>query len=267
MEKVLKKIIAVDDINFFLLSIKDRLKDHYKIYPAQSAENLFKILKTIHPDLILMDVNMMGVDGFETIKRLKADAQFVDIPVIFLSSRSDTDSIIEAFSLGAVDFLTKPFPTTNLLISLEKQLNPEYLEINKPIILAVDDCPSILLSVNHVLRRRYKVYTLSEPEKTEEFLERVTPDLFLLDYKMPVLDGFELVSRIRGLSAHSTTPVIFLTSEATVDNISAAIHYNCDFIVKPINKVVLHRKIAKHLVSFMLQQHETTTLKGVPCKS
>ncbi|MDR3000755.1 MAG: response regulator [Fibromonadaceae bacterium] len=251
MERFQKKIIAVDDVNFFLLSITQKLQDHYKVYPAQSAEVLFEILKTIKPDLILLDINMVGINGFETIERLKSNPQFVDIPVIFLSSRNDNSDILNAFSLGAVDFLTKPFSTEKLLSKIEKQFDLNLLEKNKPVILAVDDCPSILKSVNQTLRKRYKVYTLSEPEKTEVFLSTITPDLFLLDFKMPILNGFELVSIIRDHPAHETTPVIFLTSEATVDNISAAIHYNCDFAVKPIDKVVLHKKIAKHLADFM----------------
>ncbi|MDR3000756.1 MAG: response regulator [Fibromonadaceae bacterium] len=267
MERTLKKIIAVDDVNFFLLSIKQKLQDHYKIYSAQSAENLFEILQIIKPDLILLDINMDGVDGFATIEKLKSDAQFVDIPVIFLTSRSAREDIFNAFSLGAVGFLTKPFSTEKLLINIEKQLDSELLEANKSVILAIDDCPSILKSINHALNKRYKVHTLLEPEKMEEILKTITPDLFLLDYKMPVLNGFELVPIIRSLPAHEATPIIFLTSEATVDNISAAIHYNCDFAVKPVNKVVLHKKIAKQLANFMMRQHMEEDLRSALCKN
>ncbi|MDR2580457.1 MAG: response regulator [Fibromonadaceae bacterium] len=259
-----KKIIMVDDVNFFLLSMKQKLKDHYQIYSAQSAADLFEILKIIVPDLILLDINMAGVDGFETIKRLKANEQFIDIPVIFLSARNDEESITEAFSLGAVDFLIKPFPTSKLLVSsIERQLDPELLEanINRPVVLAIDDCPSILQTVNHILGKRYKVHTLSEPEKAKELLGIISPSLFLLDYKMPVLNGFELVSIIRELPGHETTPIIFLTSEATTDNISVAANYSCDFMVKPINKVVLLKKVAKHLANFMMRQYRETALR------
>jgi len=105
----LKKIIVVDDVNFSLMMTKTALKNYYDVYPVQSVEALFNLLEKITVDLILMDVNMPGIDGFEGIKQLKADERYAEIPVIFLTSKSDKSSIVKGISLGAVDHVPKPF--------------------------------------------------------------------------------------------------------------------------------------------------------------
>jgi CheY-like chemotaxis protein len=116
-------------------------------------------------------------------------------------------------------------------------------------ILAVDDSPIMLKNISSALRDEYKVFTLSNPTQVERFLKQVTPELFLLDYKMPEINGFELVPIIRNFEEHKETPIIFLTSMGTKDHIStAAMLGACDFVVKPFDTYTLHDKIAKHII-------------------
>jgi len=118
----------------------------------------------------------------------------------------------------------------------------------KPLILAVDDSLDILAAVDFVLRDRFRVHKLPRPTLLKNVLEQITPDLFLLDYKMPELSGFDLVPIIRSFDKHKYTPIIFLTSEGTVDNVSTAISLGAsDFVVKPIDPDALRQKIAKHI--------------------
>ena len=120
----------------------------------------------------------------------------------------------------------------------------------KPLVLTVDDSPAILEAVSAVLSSEYNVFKLPKPAMLENVLKQVNPDLFLLDYKMPDLNGFNLIPIIRSFEEHKDTPIIFLTSEGTVDNITAAIGLGaCDFIVKPFNPDQLREKVAKHIVS------------------
>ena len=255
MENKRKKIILVDDVNFHLVSTKERLKKHYEVFPAESVETLFEILKNVKPELILLDVNMPEADGYEAIKKLKDDPLYADIPVIFLTSKSDKESIHKGMKLGAADLVKKPFSDAELIDCIEYQTDPEKRESNKAIILAVDDSPNILKSINYLLNKQYTVYTLSEPEKIKSLLKMITPDLFLLDCKMPVLSGFELVPMIRGFPEHEETPIIYLTSDGTVDNLSVAINLGaCDFLVKPINETILCEKIATHLKNFIMRR-------------
>ena len=119
----------------------------------------------------------------------------------------------------------------------------------KMLVLAVDDSPDILTAVTAVLSKTYKVFKLPKPEMLENILAQVTPELFLLDYRMPGLNGFDLIPVIRSFEEHKDTPIIFLTSEGTMDHVSAAIMLGaCDFIVKPFQADVLYQKVAKHIV-------------------
>jgi len=122
MEHMRKKIIIVDD-NAANLSVgRNLLKAYYEVYPAPSAAKLFDILEKIIPDLILLDVNMPEMNGYEAIKVLKADHRFASIPVIFLTAKNDEESEMEGFDLGAADYVTKPFSGPLLLRRIASQL-------------------------------------------------------------------------------------------------------------------------------------------------
>ncbi|MCL2820598.1 MAG: response regulator [Oscillospiraceae bacterium] len=118
---------------------------------------------------------------------------------------------------------------------------------NRPVILAVDDAPDILRTVHSLLKDKYKVHTLSDPVKLKELLTELTPDLFLLDYSMPEISGFELMPIIRSFPEHKNTPVIYLTSIKSADfyNLSTRLGA-CDYLIKPINAEKLREKIELH---------------------
>jgi len=137
---------------------------------------------------------------------------------------------------------------TQLLKNVLKMLDHEEAT-RKMKILAVDDSPVIVKTIASVLSEEYKVYGMTNPTMLDKFLRQITPELFLLDYKMPELSGFDLVPVIRGFNEHKDTPIIFLTSEGTMAHVSAAFALGArDFIVKPIQGTILREKIKKHIV-------------------
>ena len=246
-----KRIILVDDVHFHLLNTKNKLKKLYEVYPAQSAEILFEILGNIIPDLILLDINIPKVDGFAIIRKLNENLIYKEIPVIIFSSHKTEENIRKAMSLGAVDFITKPYEDIALIECIEKHLNPDEQAKNRPIVLVVDDSPSILREVNNALRSQYIVYGLTTPKTTTDLLKTITPDLFFLDYMMPEMSGFELIQIIRKIPGHEETPIIFLTAEGTIENLSIAMSLGaCDFVVKPVVSDILKEKVAQHIVNY-----------------
>ena len=122
METGRNKIILVDDNMANLAVGRNLLKVFYEVYPAPSAAKLFEILENIIPDLVLLDIEMPDMNGYEAIIKLKSDVHFSDIPVIFLTSKSDEGSELEGFNLGAVDYISKPFSGPLLLKRIENQL-------------------------------------------------------------------------------------------------------------------------------------------------
>ncbi|MDR2745265.1 MAG: response regulator, partial [Desulfovibrio sp.] len=120
-----RKIIAiVDDSPVILKTARDALKDAYDIFTMMSGVKLFQYLESSVqlPDMILLDVVMPSPDGYEVIGKLKDDPRFSGIPVIFLTSKSDTASEVKGLALGAVDYIAKPFSIPLLLQRLELQL-------------------------------------------------------------------------------------------------------------------------------------------------
>jgi putative two-component system response regulator len=122
MDNIRHTIILVDDNVSNLTQGKNILQTYYKVYPAPSAARLFKTLENVIPDLILLDIRMPEMNGYEAIKKLKADTRYADIPVIFLTALDDEDSEVEGFDLGAADYITKPFSASLLLRRITKEL-------------------------------------------------------------------------------------------------------------------------------------------------
>ncbi|MDR3091328.1 MAG: response regulator [Clostridiales bacterium] len=116
------KIMLVDD-NITNLSVgKNVLSDKYEVFTIPSGEKLLKILGKITPDLILLDIDMPDMNGYDIIKILKENKDTVSIPVIFLTGQSDTESELEGLSRGAIDYIIKPFSPPLLLKRLEAHL-------------------------------------------------------------------------------------------------------------------------------------------------
>ena len=115
-----KMVFVVDDSEITLLMAKNILKDRYRVMTLDSAEKLFSILLKIRPDLILLDIEMPGDDGFKVLKHLKESKKNKNIPVIFLTSGGTTPNVAKAAVLGACDFIVKPFDPIVLCEKVEK---------------------------------------------------------------------------------------------------------------------------------------------------
>jgi putative two-component system response regulator len=116
------KIILVDDNMTNLTMGKNLLRTFYEVFPVASAAKLFELLEHVVPNLILLDIEMPEMDGYEAIRILKADAKLADIPVIFLTAKSDEDSELDGLNLGAVDYVRKPFSGPLLLKRIETHI-------------------------------------------------------------------------------------------------------------------------------------------------
>jgi putative two-component system response regulator len=118
-------IILVDDNQAELTMGRNIIKEYYNVIPVNSAAHLFEVLEKVMPELILLDIEMPVMNGYETIIKLKSDERFErfkEIPVIFLTAKNDDASELKGFDLGAMDFVTKPFSGPRLLKRIENQL-------------------------------------------------------------------------------------------------------------------------------------------------
>ena len=122
-----KTIFIVDDNDTNLTMAKDALKNHYRVMTLPSAVKMFALLEKVTPDLILLDIEMPEMDGFEALEKLKSQSAYEDIPVIFLTSMTDTKIEVRGFEMGVVDFMTKPFSAPVLINRIKTHLNIDEL--------------------------------------------------------------------------------------------------------------------------------------------
>lgn len=122
MEGEKKLIILVDDNPANLRIGKNVLSEKYTVATAPSAAKLFKLLENNHPALILLDVDMPQMDGYEAIKILKSTQDIKNIPVVFLTGMTDSQNEEKGRVMGAVDYMTKPFDPPALFSCLEKHI-------------------------------------------------------------------------------------------------------------------------------------------------
>jgi len=116
-------VLMVDNIPANLELLSGMLKVRgYKVRAAVSGELALQAARNDPPDLILLDISMPGMDGFEVCRRLKSEEKLKDIPVIFLSALSDTIDKVKAFSSGGVDYITKPFQFEEVEARVETHL-------------------------------------------------------------------------------------------------------------------------------------------------
>lgn len=123
----MKKIFIVDDNDTNRVAAKQALESHYKTYAFASAERMFQVLEKIIPDLILLDIEMPDVDGFEAQARLKENPKLSKIPVVFLTANHDPETEMHCLESGALDFITKPFATSVLQRRIKMHIETDLL--------------------------------------------------------------------------------------------------------------------------------------------
>lgn len=114
------KVMVVDDNTVNLATVEQELKDKYEVIPMISGRRAVKYLYRDKVDLILLDVSMPIMDGIETLREVRTQPNGTTVPVIFLTSRTDKNTVIEGSKLGIMDYITKPFEPDDLQNRIER---------------------------------------------------------------------------------------------------------------------------------------------------
>ncbi len=124
------EILIVDDMpdNVQIISLMLKTKG-YKVRSALNGKLALQIVRDNPPDLILLDVNMPEMNGYEVCERLKADDKSKEIPVIFITGLTETADMVKAFSIGAVDYIAKPFQLEEVCARVKTHLRLRRLQI------------------------------------------------------------------------------------------------------------------------------------------
>jgi len=179
----MKTILCVDDIqtNLFTLEalFESNFEKEYKILTAKSGQEALNILLKEKVNLILLDIMMPDLDGFETLKLIQKNKRTRDIPVIFLTAKKDEETISTCYELGGVDYMNKPFNAKELFSRVKFHLalleNKQSLEKERDLIQGILDTQDNLLVVTdglHSSKINSNVCQLFNVKNTEEFAEK-----------------------------------------------------------------------------------------------
>ena len=134
----LQKILVVDDTGINIEILNGLLGDEYDVLSALDGEFALEIARDDKPDLILLDIIMPDMDGFEVCRRLKEDEATRDIPVIFITAKTDENSIEKAYDVGGADYVTKPFRPKELMIRVKKELKLQEVMLELKLMALID---------------------------------------------------------------------------------------------------------------------------------
>ena len=199
-------LIIDDDPTVSGLMERQLLKNGYKVLTAPNGKEGLKLAKEKQPDVITLDILMPEIDGWSTLRSLKADPDVQKIPVIMASILDEKN---KGFSLGAADFLSKPIEKDYLLDAVRRLIG----EKQNSTVLIVEDDQNLRFVMREILEKTD--ITVVEAENGLEAINLLNssefaPDLILLDLLMPVMNGFEFLQKINNTS-YKSIPILVLT--------------------------------------------------------
>lgn len=219
-------ILIVDDNSNNLKVVAGVLKgEGYEFRMAKSGAQALSILEISKPDLILLDIQMPEMDGYETCKRIKQNNEFASIPIIFLTANTDAESISKAFKSGGVDFITKPFNSDELLariathIQLKTQKEALEYEIktkNKFFSIISHDLKNPLTTVIGFAELLDSKFDEIDEDKIKKFIHYIHESS---KFSVEILEDLLTWSRIQGGT---------LKSERTKCNLSSLLNSNIE---------------------------------------
>ena len=236
------KILLIDDEVNIVKIVKLRLEANgYNVATAFDGEEGLDKVVSEKPDLIIVDIGMPKLGGYEFANKIKQDGATASIPIIVFTANS---RMKELFKIeGVKDYVLKPFNEKELLGKISKQFGQETIEVDGKKILIIDDDPQIVKILN--LRLKANGYNVLSAENGLVGLDKVNqynPDLIVLDVMMPEMDGFEFFKTIRKDQKYKKIPIIVLTARGAMKDTFEM--FDADsFVPKPFDAAYLVSKI------------------------
>jgi len=252
-------VLIIDSDLLNITALTYLLSDEFNVFTERSGCKSIEVAKEVRPDIILLDVVMPDMNGFEVITALKKDEATKDIPVIFVTGLNNTRDEEQGLTLGAVDYVNKPFSSYILKLRIKNQLQiQKYIThdlstdtgINekRESILIIDDDKLNIIALTRILGADYQVYFESGGENGIKVAKTLKPDLILLDVLMPEITGLEVIKFLKTDEETRDIPVIFLTGRRDVQDEEAGFVLGAvDYITKPFSASVVKIRVRNQL--------------------
>ncbi len=278
MENKTAKILLIEDEEALADVLEAKLiKEGHEVKVSFDGEDGYNNIKSWGPDLILLDIVMPKMDGYEVLEKMNEEG--VKTPVIIISNSGQPVEIEKTKKLGAIDHLIKTqFDPKEVIEKVQKYLNSsnetatgetasetatdeEVIQPRKEegakesvgikVMLVEDDSFLRDICAKKLSKEGFEVYEAIDGEEALKNVEKINPDIVLLDIILPAIDGFEVLEKIRGLSNPEVqkVPIIMLSNLGQKDDIEKAIKIGAnDYLVKAhFNTEEIIEKIKKEL--------------------
>lgn len=245
-----KEILVVDDDRYTRMMLEHIFtQEGYTVWAYPDARQGLENLQIHIPDVIISEVTMTGMDGFEFCQRVRSDPRTADIPFVFLSSRAGVDNRVRGLNLGADDYIEKPFELRELMAKLrvlfrrievyryqQAQLQAE-VGLRRDLeqggdgrtIVLVDDEPFTLKLLRQSLEDAgFRVLAAQSGREGLSLIRTYRPDLILSDVMMPDIDGFELKKQLQRDASLGSIPFVFLTAWDDTEDVLNGLQLGAD---------------------------------------
>ena len=259
------RILVVDDIlpNVKLLEAK-LTSEYYEVVTAMSGEEALQKAKETSPDLVLLDIMMPGMDGFEVCTRMKADPEIAHIPVVMVTALTDTQDRVKGLECGADDFLSKPVNDTALMARvrslvrlkmaidewrarettatqlgvIQENANALNEEITEAKVLLVEDMDFELNKIKETIETAgHSIETVPTGMDAVRQTSTNTYDLLIISLNLENDDGVRLCSHLRSNEKTRNTPILMIGGEEDLDQIARGLEIGAhDYIVRPVDR-------------------------------
>jgi CheY-like chemotaxis protein len=272
-EGQLLRLLIVDDDADVLTSLETILRREVEVVCAHNGLDALEKLERVEPDMLILDVAMPCLDGFDTALSIRKNASFAAIPILFLTAAGDPASIEKGRQLKAAVYATKPFDPQKILslvrdtaarlgveprskaFACEEILAAERegrrldlarktaedepeegatAQAVRPRLLVVDDEPDVVALIESFLAPHYEVLTATRANDAIEKIVRAEPDLVLLDIEMPRLSGYQLSQLLKLNAGLGRIKVMFVSSRNEPQQVDYAYRLGAEaYLTKP----------------------------------
>ncbi|WP_193188082.1 PleD family two-component system response regulator [Nisaea sediminum] len=259
------RVLVVDDVlpNIKLLEAK-LMSEYFDVRTASNGPEALEIIQSEVPDIVLLDVMMPGIDGFEVCKRIRSNPATVHLPVVMVTALSDPSDRVRGLEAGADDFLTKPVDDTALFARVRsllrlKVMMDEWLLREKTSahfgvlepgagaqavgyesgrILLIEDNPIDAANTRNILNRDdNRVYVAADAAQAREIVASTDVELIVCSLNLETEDALRLVSQFRASERTRQVPVLMTGEVDQLDKLAKSLDLGAnDYIMKPLDK-------------------------------
>ncbi|MEO1291659.1 MAG: PleD family two-component system response regulator [Pseudomonadota bacterium] len=270
------RVLVVDDVLPNVKLLEAKLKTaYYTVLTALSGAEALEIARRERPDLILLDVMMPGMDGYECCTRLKADPELADIPVVMVTALDQASDRVRGLEAGADDFLTKPPHPDALLarvrslvrlksmidelrmrdgtfrsLGMDEGLSRDTIQPQGHVLI-IDNKARRAQRLQRVLSERLgvQVHATTEPEAALSAARRGAPDLFLVAHQLDGEDGLRLCSALRAMPETKQSSLILQVEHDDFKTVATSLDLGAnDYIMRPIDDNELTARVRTQLL-------------------